>query len=79
MHIDLSTLDLDVLKKLFTREANELHAKLLDGSSWQEVAEQRKIVTRTGTELYKRLHAGQRFSLNEIQLPSLRKDIRPFE
>ena len=79
MHIDLSTLDLDLLKKLYTREAYDLHAALLDGASWQEVEDHRKIVTALGTELHKRLHAGQRFSFDEVRLPPLKKQIKPFE
>lgn len=56
MDNNFSALDIGALKALYENESNELHTKLLDGVSWNELRDQRKKVTKLAVALHKKIH-----------------------
>jgi len=58
---DLWALDIDRLNQLYERESDELQQRLLNGTPWEEVFEQRKRVSQLSTIIYKKLNP-QHFS-----------------
>jgi hypothetical protein len=53
---DLWALDIDRLNQLYERESDELQQRLLNGTPWEEVFEQRKRVAQLSTIIYKKLN-----------------------
>jgi hypothetical protein len=68
MENSFSALDADALKALYEKESNELHAKLLDGTSWNELRGQRKKVTKLAVALHKKIHRA--VTMNPAESPS---------
>jgi hypothetical protein len=58
---DLWALDIDRLNQLYEKESNELQKRLLNGTPWEEVIEERKRVAHLSTIIYKKLNP-QHFS-----------------
>jgi hypothetical protein len=54
MEQTLWSLDLDTLKLLYDKEAAALRTALINGASWEDVKEQRKIVTDLAITLHKK-------------------------
>jgi hypothetical protein len=71
MDIDLTSIDLLTLKALYNKEALELKEKLLNGTNWNEVSEQRITVTKLAMELHSRIHPWEKF--NPVEIPGLNK------
>ena len=51
MDKNLMCLDVNTLKTMFEREAEDLHASLLKGVSWDQLRNQRKVVTDLSIDL----------------------------
>lgn len=52
-----SELDVDALKDAYEKEAAKLKASLLNGSSWEEMKDQRQKVTELAIALHKKINA----------------------
>ena len=62
--------ELEALKQLYEAEAEKLTLSLLNGASWEEVKDQRKLVTDLAIAIHKMKHANS----NPAET-SLRKDL----
>ena len=62
--------ELEALKQLYEAEAEKLTLSLLNGATWEEVKDQRKLVTDLAIAVHKMKHA----SSNPAEI-SLRKDL----
>jgi hypothetical protein len=56
MEINWSELDTEALRELYEREAGNLKKALLNGSSWEDVKDQRLKVTELAIALHKKIH-----------------------
>lgn len=56
MEMNWSELDVDALKNAYEKESAKLKASLLNGSSWEEMKEQRQKVTELAIALYKKIN-----------------------
>ena len=54
---DLSRLDIDTLRDLYSKESSLLERALLHGASWKNVEKQRNKITELSLEIYKKLNA----------------------
>jgi hypothetical protein len=52
-----SELDVDELKNVYERESAKLKASLLNGSSWEELKDQRQKVTELAVALHKKINS----------------------
>lgn len=50
-------LDLDTLKTMYEQESSNLKAALLQGTSWNDLKDQRLKVTELSIALHKKIHA----------------------
>jgi hypothetical protein len=57
MEMNWSELDIDSLREVYETEASKLKTSLLNGSSWEEMKDKRKIVTELAIELNKKINA----------------------
>lgn len=48
LHSDLEKMPIEELQQLYIKESNKLHQGLLDGVSWTELKDQRKVVSAIG-------------------------------
>jgi hypothetical protein len=55
MDINYSTLDLSTLKKVYTKEVDNLKNALLEGAEWGEIRQLRRTVTELEAALYKKI------------------------
>jgi len=55
MENNYAGLDIEALKNLYEKESGVLHTKLLEGTPWTELKEQRKKVTKLAITLHKRI------------------------
>ena len=62
--------ELEALKKLYEAEAEKLTVSLLNGATWEEVKDQRKLVTDLAIAVHKKKHS----SSNPAET-SMRKDL----
>lgn len=51
-----SELDLDALKDAYEKESSKLKAALLNGTSWEELRDQRQKVTELAIALHKKIN-----------------------
>jgi len=56
MDMNWSDLDADDLKAAYEKESAKLKASLLNGSSWEEMKDQRKKVTELAIALHKKIN-----------------------
>ena len=56
VEMELWKVEIDELKKLCETETENLQKSLLNGSTWEETADQRMKVTELSTVLFKRLN-----------------------
>jgi hypothetical protein len=66
---NLQTIDLDALKRMHESAAFKLQTALLNGSSWDEVEEQRKLLFALAVAIHKKqptyfLHPAESYSRN---------------
>ena len=52
----MNNLDTACLKALYDQQLNVMQTKLLTGSSWQEIQDDRRIATELAIELHKRAY-----------------------
>lgn len=57
MEMNWSELDVDALKNAYEKESAKLKASLLNGSSWEEMKEQRQKVTELAIALHKKINS----------------------
>ena len=62
--------ELEALKKLYEAEAEKLTVSLLKGATWEEVKDQRKLVTDLAIAVHKKKHSNS----NPAET-SMRKDL----
>ena len=62
--------ELEALKKLYEAEAEKLTVSLLNGATWEEVKDQRKLVTDLAIAVHKKKHSNS----NPAET-SMRKDL----
>jgi hypothetical protein len=55
MGIDLLSLDVDVLNRLYKAKEKELEAAILSGTAWDEVSIKRKVLTELSSALHTKL------------------------
>jgi hypothetical protein len=55
MNIDLLSLDVDVLNRLYKTKEKELEEAILSGNSWDEVSIKRKVLTDLSSALHTKL------------------------
>ena len=55
MELDLLSLDVDVLKRLYTAKEKELEAAILSGTAWDEVSIKRKALSDLSSALHTKL------------------------
>jgi hypothetical protein len=55
MGIDLLSLDVDVLNRLYKAKEKELEAAILSGTAWDEVSIKRKLLTELSSALHTKL------------------------
>jgi hypothetical protein len=55
MERNLCSFDLSALKELYNKEAEILQVALLDGASWEDMKDQRLIVTELAIALHKKI------------------------
>lgn len=56
MERNLCSFDLSSLKELYNKEAEILQVALLDGASWEDMKDQRLMVTELAIALHKKIH-----------------------
>jgi hypothetical protein len=56
MKMNWSELDLDALKDAYEKESSKLKAALLNGTSWEELRDQRQKVTELAIALHKKIN-----------------------
>ena len=54
MEIDLSTLSLEELSRMYQKADREMKAALLGGADWMEVQDKRALVTELSIQIHKR-------------------------
>jgi hypothetical protein len=57
MEMNWDRLDTDALKEAYEKESAKLKASLLNGSSWEEMKDQRKKVTELAIALHKKINS----------------------
>jgi hypothetical protein len=67
MGIDLLSLDVDVLNRLYKAKEKELEAAILSGTAWDEVSIKRKVLTELSSALHTKL---QRNGIHSPQFPT---------
>lgn len=55
MGVDLLSLDVDVLNRLYTAKEKELETAILSGTAWNEVSIKRKALTELSSALHTKL------------------------
>jgi hypothetical protein len=55
MRIDLLSLDVDVLNRLYKAKEKELEAAILSGTAWDEVSIKRKVLSDLSSALHTKL------------------------
>lgn len=70
MERNLCSFELEALKKLYEAEAEKLTVSLLNGATWEEVKDQRKLVTDLAIAVHKKKHSNS----NPAET-SMRKDL----
>jgi len=55
MSSKLWELDLSVLRSMYEKEKSDLNRALLNGASWEEMKDQRRLVTELSIALHKRM------------------------
>ena len=70
MERNLCSFELEALKKLYETEAEKLTVSLLNGATWEEVKDQRKLVTDLAIAVHKKKHSNS----NPAET-SMRKDL----
>ena len=56
MEMDLLSLDVDILTRLYKAKEKELEAAVLNGTSWEEVSIKRKTLSELSAALHTRLN-----------------------
>lgn len=56
MEMNWSDLDTDALRDAYEKESAKLKASLLNGTSWEEMKDQRKKVTELAIALHKKIN-----------------------
>jgi hypothetical protein len=57
MEMEWNEFDVDSLKAMYDQEAAALKSALLKGTSWNDLKEQRQIVTELSIALHKKIHS----------------------
>ncbi|HEU4473114.1 MAG TPA: hypothetical protein VFR58_18610 [Flavisolibacter sp.] len=75
MDSNLCRLDLDTLKTMYEQEASVLKTALLSGASWEELHEQRQMVTELAIALHQKkqsvgAHPAETRSRSDSRQPS---------
>jgi hypothetical protein len=71
MDRNLSSLDLQTLKALYEKEAEELSSALVNGATWEETMEQRHSVTEISIAIHQKRYP---YNSNPAE-SSMRKDL----
>lgn len=72
MIMDLLSLDLDVLNRLYQVKEKELESAILTGTSWEEVNIRRKALTEISSALHTKL---QRQGIHSPRFPTRPEDL----
>jgi hypothetical protein len=56
MEMNWSELDVEILRDAYENEASKLKTSLLNGSTWEEMKDQRKKVTELAIALHKKIN-----------------------
>lgn len=67
MEMDLLSLDVDVLNRLYKAKEKELEEAILKGTSWDEVSLRRKALTELSSALHTKL---QREGIHSTRFPT---------
>lgn len=57
MEIKWSELDVDELRNVYEKESSKLKASLINGTSWEELKDQRQKVTELAIALHKKINS----------------------
>jgi hypothetical protein len=57
MEINWSELDVDELRNVYEKESSKLKTSLINGTSWEELKDQRQKVTELAIALHKKINS----------------------
>ncbi|RZM20844.1 MAG: hypothetical protein EOO88_35000 [Pedobacter sp.] len=71
MENDLTSLEINTLKRMHQSASFKMQSALLNGATWEEVQDQREIVTELAIAIHKKQPS---YFLNPAEAPSRRSD-----